>query len=52
MPFLVLDPNVKDLYFHSRWSAAQYEAGMKRLGEVVNLFIHAVLYLIDVARKV
>jgi hypothetical protein len=33
---LVLDPNVKDLYFQHRWSHEQYAAGMKQLEEVVS----------------
>jgi hypothetical protein len=33
---LVLDPNVKDLYFQGRWSTAQYAAGMKQLEDVVS----------------
>ena len=33
--WLVLDPNVKDLYCRHRWDLEQYEAGMKRLEEVV-----------------
>ena len=33
--WLVLDPNVKDLYCRHRWDSEQYEAGMKRLEEVV-----------------
>ena len=32
---LVLDPNVKDLYFRARWDSVRYNAGMKELGEVV-----------------
>jgi hypothetical protein len=33
---LVLDPNLKDLYFRSQWSTAQYAAGMKQLEDVVS----------------
>jgi hypothetical protein len=33
---LVLDPNVKDLYFRGWWSTAQYAAGMKQLEDVVS----------------
>jgi hypothetical protein len=33
---LVLDPNVKDLYFQSQWRSEQYAAGMKQLEEVVS----------------
>jgi hypothetical protein len=33
---LVLDPNVKDLYFRHHWSHEQYAAGMKQLEEVVS----------------
>lgn len=35
--FEVLDLNVKDLYCRHRWEPEQYEAGMKRLEEVVSL---------------
>src|ERR1700761_1378559 len=33
---LVLDPNVKDLYFRGRWNSKQYAAGMNQLEEVVS----------------
>jgi hypothetical protein len=33
--FVVLDPNVKDLYCRSCWSADEYAAGLERLKEVV-----------------
>jgi hypothetical protein len=33
---LVLDPNIKDMYFRSRWDSEQYDAGMKELEEVVS----------------
>jgi hypothetical protein len=33
---LVLDPNVKDLYFRGRWNSEQYSAGMQLLEEVVS----------------
>ena len=32
----MLDPNVKHLYCRSRWEPEHYEAGMKRLEEVVS----------------
>lgn len=35
---LVLDPNVKDLYCRSRWSADQYDAGMERLKELFDQY--------------
>jgi hypothetical protein len=33
---LVLDPNVKDLYFRGWWNSEQYAAGMNQLEEVVS----------------
>lgn len=36
---LVLDPNVKDLYFRSQWSSEQYAAGMRQLEDVVSVSI-------------
>jgi hypothetical protein len=36
---LVLDPNVKDVYFQHRWSHEQYATGMKQLEDVVSYFI-------------
>lgn len=33
---LVLDPNVKDMYFRSQWSRENYNAGMRQLEEVVS----------------
>jgi hypothetical protein len=33
---LVLDPNVKDLYFRGRWNSEQYATGMNQLEEVVS----------------
>jgi hypothetical protein len=33
---LVLDPNVKDLYFQHQWSREQYSAGMKQLEDIVS----------------
>jgi hypothetical protein len=32
---LVLDPNIKDLYFRYQWDSERYDAGMKQLEEVV-----------------
>ena len=40
---LVLDPNVKDLYFRGEWDSEQYAAGMKQLEEVVGHSLYAVL---------
>jgi hypothetical protein len=34
---IVLDPNIKHLYCRARWEREQYEAGMKRLEDVVSL---------------
>ena len=33
---LVLDPNIKDMYFQSQWSCEKYDAGMSQLEEVVS----------------
>jgi hypothetical protein len=33
---LVLDPNVKDMYFQSQWSGERYAAGMRQLENVVS----------------
>ena len=41
---LVLDPNVKDLYFRARWDSVRYNAGMKELGEVVCVFLYLRLF--------
>jgi hypothetical protein len=40
MLVLVLDPNVKDLYFRSRGSDDQYLAGMEQLGKVYYVLMH------------
>lgn len=37
---LVLDPNVKDLYFQGQWDGEQYTAGMKQLEKVVSIGQH------------
>lgn len=36
---LVLDPNVKDLYFRHQWESDQYTAGMQQLEDVVSYSI-------------
>jgi hypothetical protein len=42
---LVLDPNIKDIYFQHRWSHEQYAAGMKQLEGVVSISIgYCVVY--------
>ena len=33
---LVLDPNIKDMYFRSQWSRKKYDTGMSQLEEVVS----------------
>jgi hypothetical protein len=33
---LVLNPNVKGVYFQHRWSHEQYAAGMKQLEDIVS----------------
>jgi hypothetical protein len=33
---LVLDPNVKDMYFQSQWSGEHYTAGMRQLENVIS----------------
>ena len=33
---LVLDPNIKDMYFRSQWSCKKYDAGMRQLEELVS----------------
>jgi len=38
---LVLDPNIKDMYFRSQWSAARYATGMRQLEDVVSYSILA-----------
>jgi hypothetical protein len=38
---LVLDPNVKDMYFQSQWSGEHYAASMKQLKDAIScLFLH------------
>ena len=32
---LVLDPNLKDMYFQAKWSSERYAAGMRQLEDVV-----------------
>ena len=39
----MLDPNIKDVYFRSRWEPEQFEAGMERLEEVVSPSLHIFL---------
>jgi hypothetical protein len=38
----VLDPNVKDLYCRHRWETDQFDAGMRRLGEVVREILNII----------
>jgi hypothetical protein len=37
---LVLDPNIKDLYFRGQWKKHRYDAGISRLEEVVSYTVH------------
>ncbi|KAJ6583206.1 hypothetical protein B0H10DRAFT_1962292 [Mycena sp. CBHHK59/15] len=32
---LVLDPNIKDFYFHARWGKEQYKKGMRALEDMI-----------------
>ena len=44
---LVLNPNIKDLYYHHRWEPDQYDAGIQWLKEVISkiLFILSLVLL-------